>query len=326
MSIHVDRYPIDDEIKTALVELLEQFPGGFNAPDSLAERRDLISNYLRQFPKNEDVLREDDVLASSKGSHHIPIRIYRPKDGLRNSGVIFAIHGGGMVMGGIEDDDSNASRLCLEFGVTVVAIDYRLAPEHPFPAAVDDCFDVASWVLAHGSRLGVDTARSVLYGGSAGGALAIATAMNLRDHGERTFSAVVAPYPMVDHTNTLPSTHRILDLGVWDRKASVESWSWYLGPVTAASDSDQVHPYAAPLHAPDLSELPPIFIDVGDCDLFLDEDLRLVARLIESGVSVEFHCYPGAFHACELFAPEAALSRKIWSNRFEFIRKWLADS
>jgi acetyl esterase/lipase len=228
-----------------------------------------------------------------------------------------------MVMGSIESDDANAVRLCLQFEVTVIAIEYRLAPEHPFPAAIDDCFDVALWIFSNSNKEGWDLTKSIAYGGSAGGGLAIATGMNLRDHAANNFATIVAPYPMVDHKNSLPSTHRITDLGVWDRKANEESWAWYLGANNSFLDREQIHPYAAPLHAENLAGLPPVFIDVGDCDLFLDENINLVARLIEAGVSVEFHCYPGAFHASELLSPEATLSQRIWNTRFDYVRRWL---
>lgn len=325
MKSALDRYTIDQELKTALAELLARFPGGFNAPNELAARRLLISGFLQEFPKSEEVTREDLLVDASTSDHKIPIRIYRPIEGLLSDGVIFTIHGGGMVMGGIIDDDANAVRLCREFGITVVAIDYRLAPEHPFPAGLDDCTDVARWIFAEGSEFGWNLSRSILFGGSAGGGLTIATAMSLRDRGERTFTAMVTPYPMVDYRNTLPSTRRIVDLGVWDRKANEESWSWYLNDRSAAFlPSGEIHPYASPLHAKDLSKLPPLLIDVGDADLFLDENLELVTRLISAGVSVEFHLYPGAFHASELFAPEARISDITWRNRFDFMRRWLS--
>ena len=313
----IDKYALDGEVKAALLDVLRIYPGGFNAPKELADRRKVMSEYLRQFPLNDQVTRLDDYVESKYDSYRIPIRIYRPLGGLRSQGVIFSIHGGGMVMGSIADDDGNAARLCLELGITVIALDYRLAPEHPFPIPVEDCFSVASWILDNGREIGVDLTKSLIYGGSAGGGLAIATAMALRDRVNENFTAVIAPYPMLDYRNSLPSTHRILDLGAWDRSANIDSWRWYLGD----DDPSEVHPYASPLHAKDLTGLPEIFIDVGDADLFVDEDIQMVARLIESGNSVEFHCYPGAYHACELFAPEAELSTSIWRARFEFMRK-----
>jgi len=317
---HLEKYALDAEVAAALNEILAAFPGGFNAPKELSDRRALIKAFLSQAPLNESVSRIDDQVNNPSDGHLVPIRIYRPLTGVHSDGVVLAIHGGGMVMGSIAEDDSNAARLSIELGVTVIAVDYRLAPEYPFPAPVEDCFTVASWILDHGSEIGVDLSRSIIYGGSAGGGLSIATSMALRDRLGRNFKAVVAPYPMVDHRNCLPSTQRIVDMGVWDRQANIESWAWYLGN---AQESTAVHPYASPLHADDLSGLPDTFIDVGTADLFLDEDFLLASRLLESGVQVEFHCYPGAYHACELFAPDADLSQAIWRNRFDFMRKRL---
>ncbi len=317
----IEKYRLDGEVKAALLDVLKLYPGGFNAPKGLADRRRLMSDYLQQFPLNDQVSRLDDFVESKYDSFRIPIRIYRPLAGLRSEGVLLSIHGGGMVMGSIADDDGNAARLCLELGITVIALDYRLAPEHPFPIPVEDCFSVASWILENTREIGVDISKSLIYGGSAGGGLAIATSMALRDRRGANFSAVIAPYPMLDYRNSLPSTHRILDLGAWDRAANLDSWRWYLGSDSEVHKVSEIHPYASPLHAKDLNGLPEIFIDVGDADLFLDEDIQMVARLIEAGNSVEFHCYPGAYHACELFAPEAELSKSIWRARFEFMRR-----
>lgn len=321
----LEDYAIDSEVKSALAEILKVHPGGFNAPDTLPQRRELISSYLRQFPENQDVTRVDDFVVNHLDGHSIPIRTYRPVSGASSDGVLLTIHGGGMVMGSIADDDGNAARLSTELSVTVIALDYRLAPEHPFPTPVEDCYSVAAWILKQGRELGVNLDHSIIYGGSAGGGLAIATSMALRDRLGQSFSALITPYPMLDYRNVLPSSHRILDLGAWDRQANIESWSWYLSdrsPITELTPAE-VHPYASPLHAPDLAGLPETFIDVGDMDLFLDENIEMVTRLIAAGNSVEFHCYPGAYHACELFAPEARLSQVIWRNRLDFMKRRL---
>lgn len=311
---------MNPEVGRALSEILTEFPGGFNSPSKLSERRELISRYLRQFPKVDGVVREDSSVTSLHDGVKVPIRTYRPSGGVRNDGIVLSIHGGGMVMGSIDDDDGNASRLCLELATTVVAVQYRLAPENSFPTPFEDCYSVASWILLHSGEIGVDKSKSIIYGGSAGGGLAIATALALRDRMAQNFSAIVAPYPMLDFRNSLPSTKRIVDLGVWDRDTNEESWDWYLGKGARKS---KVSGYASPFHAEDLSSLPPMFIDVGSCDLFLDEDLLMAQRLLESGTPTELHCYPGAFHACELFAPDADLSKAIWRNRFEFMIKRL---
>jgi acetyl esterase/lipase len=121
---------------------------------------------------------------------------------------------------------------------------------------------------------------------------------------------------MVDHRNETPSSYEVLDVGVWDRGANIEAWGYFL----AGREPDG---YAAPLHAEDLRGLPPMYIDVGTVDLFRDEILALVTRLAQAGVEVEFHLYPGAYHASEMFAPGAELSRRIWDRRLEALRRAL---
>lgn len=318
MRAQPESYPLDIQSRAGLLEILKIHPGGFNGPKELSGRRKLIRDYLLQFPKDPRVTREEKSIRSSRDDFNIPIRFYRSTERLDSGRVILAIHGGGMVMGSIEEDDSNAARLALETGATVIAVDYRLAPEHPFPTPFEDCFDVAKWLLDNANQLGFEKSRAIIYGASAGGGLAIATSLALRDRVGENFAAVIAPYPMIDDSNSLPSTHRILNLGVWDRPASIESWSWYLG-----NQDLEISSYAAPIREKNLANLPPIFIDVGDCDLFCDEDFIFAQRLTQAGVNVEFHCYPGAFHASELMAPEAELSKRIWDARFRFMSKFL---
>jgi acetyl esterase/lipase len=122
---------------------------------------------------------------------------------------------------------------------------------------------------------------------------------------------------MIDDTNETPSSHEITDVGIWDRAANIEAWQWYLG----GGKPDQ---YAAPARAEDLSGLPPTFIDVGTVDMFRDEDIAFAARLMRAGVPTELHVNPGAYHASEAFAPQAALSQRIWERRFDALRRALA--
>jgi acetyl esterase/lipase len=125
-------------------------------------------------------------------------------------------------------------------------------------------------------------------------------------------------YPMVDDRCATPSNHEVVDVGVWDRDVNLEAWALYLG--TSGADA-----YAAPARADDLAGLPPTFIDVGEVDLFRDDDIALAARLLQAGVSTELHVYPGAYHASELIAPDATLSRTIWDTRLRALRQALFD-
>ena len=322
---HDRKYLIDPELQESLDLLLTTFPGGLNAPDTIEERRNLISSYLAQFPRIESVSRTDMNIESKHGGQHIPIRLYRPLDPTTAKHIdcaVVMIHGGGMVMGDLDTDDANAAFLSLALDCLVISVDYRLAPEHPFPAALDDCSDLSAWVFANTSELKISPEKIVLYGGSAGGGLAIALGLRMRDEAMQQFALICAPYPMIDDRNQTPATFEITDLGVWDRKANIESWSWYLAQQASSEanpDFSQVSAYAAPARAEDLMNLSPIYTDVGDVDLFRDDVIDFVKRLQEAGNDVEFHLVPGMFHAGELFNPEATISKTLWQRRFNAI-------
>ena len=322
---HEKKYLVDPELQQSLDLLLTSFPGGLNAPDTIEERRNLISNYLAQFPRIESVERTDMKIESKHGGQHIPIRLYRPLNPTTAKQIdcaVVMIHGGGMVMGDLNTDDANAAFLSLALDCLVISVDYRLAPEHPFPAALDDCLDVSTWVFANTSELKISPEKIVLYGGSAGGGLAIALALRMRDEAMQKFALICAPYPMIDDRNQTPATFEITDLGVWDRKANIESWGWYLGQQASSITNpnfSKVSGYAAPARVEDLTNLAPVYTDVGDVDLFRDDVIIFVKRLQEAGNNVEFHLVPGMFHAGELFNPDAMISKTLWRRRFDAI-------
>ena len=204
-----------------------------------------------------------------------------------------------------------------ELGMPIASIDYRKAPEHPYPAAPEDCYAGVSWVFENAADLGMDANNIGLMGASAGGGLALAVALMLRDRQGPSLKYLLPIYPMIDDRHETNSSNEVLDIGIWDRAGSIEAWGWYLGD--AAPDA-----YAAPARAEDLSNLPPTYIDVGDLDLFRDEDIVIAQRLSAAGVSVEFHLWTGAYHASELFAPDARLSQQIWATRYRAIRRMAA--
>jgi len=315
---------IDPELKVALAAHLERFPGGLGVLKDPVERRTAHLESLQaasaDTPENMNVTKEDLVIPQLSGAGTTPIRIYRPKNGSGVLPAILAIHGGGMFMGSIAADDAHASTLCEDSGTVTIAIDYRLAPEFPYPAGLEDCYAALEWIVANAQDLAIDPKKIAVYGESAGGNLALALGLMARDRGGPEIAFLAPIYPMVDDRSTTVSSFEVVDVGVWDRHEQLEAWRWYLGSTTEISD---VPAYAAPARAVDFSNLPPTFIDVGTVDLFRDEVIELVGRIASSGVPIEFHLYPGAFHAAELFAPEAALSQLIWKNRILAIKKAL---
>jgi len=303
---------IDPESRAPLDEILRRFPGGVNRVPDLDTRRQLdLQLALEGSPNpdvNSDIDTEDQVIAKHEDGSSLAVRVHRPKGVQKELPCILFIHGGGMILGGLESEDASARMLCQMVQAVVVSIDYRLAPEYAYPAQVDDCYACLSWIAAHTTDLGIDASRLAVYGGSAGGGLTIATVMRARDNGGPPIAFQMAIYPMIDDRNETSSSHEVTDIGVWDRCSAQEAWALYL----AGQEPDH---YSAPARATDLTGLPPTFIDVGEVDMFRDEDIAFAARLLVSGVPTELHVYPGAYHASELIAPAAALSRRIWSTR-----------
>lgn len=312
------RDKIDPESLPGLDALLAAVPGGFGAFHDPMERRARLATVLAAsaagMPANDRVVTTDRVIPGPLGAPDTQVRIYRPVgvDGAL-PGIVY-IHGGGMSTGTIDGEDAIAAMYCEQLQCVVVSLEYRLAPENPYPAQIEDCYAGLQWTGLHADEIGLDRERLAVYGGSAGGNLAIAMALLARDRGTPNISFCMALYPMVDDSSTLPSTQEITDIGVWDRGTSIEAWEWYLGGRPADG-------YAAPLRNPDLSDFPPTYLDVGEVDLVRDETLAFASRLLHAGIPVELHVSPGSYHASEIFSPGVELSDRIWALRIDAFKR-----
>jgi acetyl esterase/lipase len=309
---------IDPESRVPLDQLLEVMPGGFNSIGDIVKRREALAQVFAavEAPENPNVTKEDRTVPGPDGAPDIMVRIYRPVNATGPLPGVYFIHGGGMCLGDVAGEDLIATTVCDQVGAVVVSVEYRLAPEHPHPAPVEDCYAGLVWMVRHADELGFDPDRLAIDGGSAGGGLCIATALLARDRGFPAIRFLLAIYPMIDDRNETASSHEITDIGVWDRAGNIEAWKWYLGD----GEPDQ---YAAPARAEDLSGLPPTYIDVGTVDLFRDEDIAFASRLMQAGVPTELHITPGAYHGSEIFAPDTELSKRTWARRFDALRRGL---
>jgi acetyl esterase/lipase len=309
---------IDPEVLVPLEGLLQAMPGGFNAIPDIVQRRATVEAVLSgiEVPDNPNVVKEDRTVPGPAGDPDITVRIYRPAGATGTLPGVYYIHGGGMILGDVAGEDPNASLICEQVGAVVVSVEYRLAPENPYPAPAEDCYAGLVWTAANAGELGIDPDRLAIYGGSAGGGLTLAVALMARDRGGPALTFMMPIYPMIDDTNTTVSSQEITDIGIWDRAGNIEAWAWYLG----GKPADQ---YAAPTRAEDLSGLPPAFIDVGTVDLFRDEDIAFAQRLMAAGVRTELHVHPGSYHAAETFAADAAMSKRIWALRLDALRRAL---
>ena len=267
-----------------------------------------------QVELSNEVERTDHTVPGSDGAPDIRLRVHRLREAVGDLPCLYWIHGGGYVLGAPEQDDLRFDRWCQRFNLMGVAVQYRLAPENPYPAGVEDCYTGLSWVKEHGGELGIDTSHIGIGGPSGGGGLAAALGLMVRDRGEFEVDYQLLIYPMIDDTCTSATAN--LDVPVWDPESNEFGWSSYLGELFG---TDDVPAHAAATRATDLSRLPPTYIMVGTLDGFADEDIDYAQRLNHDGVAVELHVYPGAPHGFEGFAPGAALSRQARND----INKWL---
>jgi acetyl esterase len=219
------------------------------------------------------------------------------------AGVLW-IHGGGYLFGAADDD--RARGIAEHLDCNVVSVDYRVAPEHPFPAGPEDCYAALLWMVENAADLNIDPTRIAIGGASAGGGMAAGLALMLRDRGGPEIAFQLLLYPMIDNLHDTPSG-QYTNHPVWNQKTSFAAWEMYLDG-TPGKDAS---PYAAAARATDLSGLPPAYICVGSEDLFRDEDIDYARRLIEAGGICELSVYPGLFHGGDSFMPQAAVSQRL---------------
>ena len=243
------------------------------------------------------------------GAPEVPLRIYRPQGAAGPLPAVYGIHGGGFVLGSPDVDHAWNLMLCRELGALVVSVDYRLAPEHPFPAPLEDCYAGLCWLAKNTTELGVRPDRVALWGDSAGGGLAAGLALLARDRGGPAVCFQHLCSPALDDRLQTPSARLFTDMPVWNRRNARLSWEAYLGygvPGTAG-----VSPYAAPARAGviELSGLPPAYVSVMEFDPLRDEGIDYARALLAAGVPVELHLIPGTFHGAWAVEHAAVIRR-----------------
>jgi acetyl esterase len=236
----------------------------------------------------------DREIAGPDGNQ-VPIRIYAPGEPAPAGGrpALLDIHGGGFISGSMAMSHAFGVHVARRLDAVVVTVEYRLAPEHPFPAGVEDCYAALRWLHDNASALGVDTTRVAVGGQSAGGGLSAAVALLARDRNGPPLCFQFLGIPELDHRLETASMRAFVDTPMWHRANAVRSWECYLG---GDADRNNVSPYASPAVAEDVSGLPPAYITAMEFDPLRDEGILYALRLMEAGVSVELHCFPGTFH------------------------------
>ncbi|MGP0078630.1 alpha/beta hydrolase [Mycobacterium sp.] len=246
---------------------------------------------------------------------------YQPAGVDPSGSAVLYLHGGGMIYGMGELGalyDGLARRYVAESQVPLLLVDYRTAPEFPHPVPLQDCFAALVWLADHADELGVDPARVAVMGDSAGGGLAAAVCLMARDRGGPAVALQVLVYPMLDDRTTVPDPE-LVPFVTWTYDDNATGWGALLGD---SAGGDGVSAYAAPARATDLSLLPPTYIDVGDLDIFRDENVVYARRLAATGIATELHVHPGCPHAFEGLAPNAAVSRRVIAERVRRLRSF----
>jgi acetyl esterase/lipase len=250
-----------------------------------------------------------EVICLSEGAS---VRVHRPSVAAKSAPALLWIHGGGMVMGSAAQDDRLCRRLATKIGAVVASVEYRLAPEHPFPAALDDCYEALLWLAG---RTDIDSDRIALGGASAGGGLAAAVALMAKERGQVHPVAQVLAYPMLDDRTAERDDIDGRRLRMWNQRSNRFGWRSYLG----SAYGREVPPLAAPSRYEDLAGLPPAWIGVGTNDLFHDEDVNYARRLHAAGVPCQLHLVPGAYHGFDAVEPRASVSRAFEKARADVL-------
>ncbi|MDT3440225.1 MULTISPECIES: alpha/beta hydrolase [unclassified Pseudofrankia] len=263
---------------------------------------------------------QDLSVPGPPGAPAVSLLVCRPTATSAPMAAIYYMHAGGMILGDNRLGLPEALDWAQELNLAIVSVEYRLAPEHPHPAPVEDCYAGLVWTATHAGDLGVDPDRIIVAGGSAGGGLAAAVALLARDRGGPPLAGQMLMCPMIDDRNDSPSSRQMAGQGVWDRNANSTGWSALLG---AGCGGPDVSPYAAPARAADLSGLPTAFVDVGSAETFRDEDVTYATRIWQAGGRAELHVWPGGFHGFDRTAPQAAISRDAKAARVRWLRRVL---
>lgn len=264
--------------------------------------------------------RSDHAIPNAPGAPDALIRLFRPSGVTGDLPGLVWIQGGGYVLTSANPDDVWCERIAHDLQCVVASVIWRRAPEHPFPAAHDDCYAALRWMIANAATLGVDAGRIVVGGASSGGGAAAAVALRARDEGLPLRHQLLI-YPMLDDRNATRSSHLVTDRELWNRSNNILAWQAYLG---AAYGTDAVSPYAAPARAADLGGLAPATILTGELDLFVDENLAYAQRLLAADVPTELHMYPAVHHGFDVHNPDGHQARRMLADRDAALRRAFA--
>jgi len=313
---------LDPELKGPIEMLINQSQllSFDNLPAARAASVQMIAAMKAQMPDIPGVIIKDRTIPGPEGAPDIAVRIYRPEKLSGPAPALLWIHAGGYMLGSIDQEDIGAKQFALAGECVVVATEYRLAPENPFPAPLEDCYAALKWLAGHTKELRVDRSRIAIGGASAGGGLASGLALLARDRAEVDIIFQLLVYPMINDCNIAPASDTLPDTLFWTREANRIGWRSYLG---REPGGEGISCYAAASRATNLEGLPPAYIAVGDLDLFAQEDIEYARRLIEAGVPTELHIYSGGCHAFDMMVPGSNISKRFATDIHRALKRAL---
>ena len=292
---------IDPELR----EMADLLRGRANEPVDVVSARERLIAMVGQPVADDRVEVTERTVEGPPGAPGVRVVLFSARERAYPSPGVLYLHGGGFIVGAPETEWDTAIAAALAIEGVVVSVDYRLAPEHPYPAALEDSYAVLLWMGRHAGPLGIDSGRVAVAGSSCGGTLAAALTLKTRDQNGPPLAFQYLAIPALDDRLETPSMRLFTDTPMWNRGLSETSWQFYLAGV------EDVPAYAAPARATDLRGLPPAYITVSECDPLRDEGIDYARSLLEAGVSVEMHLFPGTFHGSTIVLGAAISKRQI---------------
>lgn len=296
-----------DRVHPEFLHALESFNDFDFKVEDLPVMRAGMAQVAQALTNTETVDISDETIIGID-DNELRIRIYKPAQQHTELPCLLWIHGGGYILGSVEDNDQLCVQVVETANCVVVSVDYRLAPEYPYPAPLEDCYSALTWIADHATDLQIDANRIGVAGNSAGGGLTAGLTLLARDRAYPSICFQMPLYPMINDGNNTPSANEIKEGMIWNQKTNEFGWKCYLGDLYG---QDGVPIYAAPARAEDYSNLPYTYTCVGQLDPFRDETISYVTKLAQAGVDVEFHLYPGAYHGFEVLNPQSEKAQQV---------------
>jgi acetyl esterase len=312
-------YAIDPELLPWLDMLPQVTLSDYEALVAARDQQSELARLASAYEPTHPIDIRDEAVPGPSGAPDVRVRVYRRADRPGPVPGLVYIHGGGFLLGNVEMFEPHTLRLVDELDIVIVSVDYRLAPEHPFPAPVEDCYAALQWTAKNADELGIDPARLGVGGESAGGGLTAGTVLMARDRGGPELCFQLLGIPELDDRLDTQSMRDYVDTPLWNRPNAIYSWTAYLGGEPGGED---ISPYAAPARATDLSGLPPAFVTTCQYDPLRDEGIEYARRLAHAGVPTELHQYPATFHGSSLIE-SAAITRRMFADEVEALRRGL---